>query len=171
MLETSRLILREFIVDDAEALYNLNGDPDVIRFTGDVPFKEVLDAVEFIATYDEYRTNGCGRWAMIGKSAALENQFVGWCGLKFHPESGETDVGFRLSKAYWNRGLATEAAQACIEHGFMTLRLKSIIGRAMAANTASISVLEKIGMRFERPFEFHGGPGVIYRICNPRSVR
>jgi len=161
VLETKRLILRQFFPEDATDLYELNLDEDVIRYTGDEPFKDVAQAAVFLKNYSDYDENGYGRWAMIEKGTG---RFIGWCGLKLHPDSGETDIGFRLFKAYWNHGFATEAAKACIDYGFDTLLLNSIIGRAMATNRASIHVLEKIGLQFEKPFDFHGGPGVIYRI-------
>lgn len=161
ILETERLVLREFIPSDAENLYLLNLDPEVIRYTGDEPFANVADAARFLSGYEDYRKNGCGRWAMLEKASGA---FIGWCGLKFDPDSGENDIGFRLFARYWNKGYASEAAKACLEYGFEKLDMASIIGRAMADNKASIRVLEKIGLQFEKPFDFHGGPGVIYRI-------
>lgn len=161
IIETPRLLLREFTPGDAAALFALNKDPEVIRYTGDVPFADEADAAMFIRNYSDYKKNGYGRWAMIEKETGA---FLGWCGLKFHPDTGETDIGFRLHQRYWNAGFATEAAQACLDYGFSHLGLPSIIGRAMSDNKASIRVLEKIGLHYERPFDFHGGPGVIYRI-------
>ena len=164
ILTTDRLELREFRPADAKSLYDLNLDPEVVRFTGDVPFSDIREAATFIGYYDDYRKNGYGRWAMVEKETG---KFIGWCGLKFHEDSRETDIGFRLFAEQWNKGFATEAARACLDYGFNALKLPSVIGRAMAANTASIRVLEKIGLHFEKPFDFHGGPGVIYRIDNP----
>jgi len=166
ILQTDRLLLRELNPDDAGDLYQLNLDPDVIKYTGDDAFKTVEAAAAFLKAYDDYLKNGYGRWAMIEKETGA---FIGWCGLKFHADANETDIGFRLFKQYWNKGFATEAASACLDYGFKTLYIKSIIGRAMADNTASIRVLEKIGLTFEKPFEFHGGPGVIYRIEKPQN--
>ena len=160
ILETGRLILREFLQDDAHALFQLNSDPEVVRYTGDAPFADQDDAGRFVQNYQDYEKNGYGRWAMIEKETG---DFIGWCGLKFHPDTRETDIGFRLHKHYWNHGFATEAAKACLDYGFDELGLQSIIGRAMSENVASIRILEKIGLHYEQPFDFHGGPGVIYR--------
>lgn len=164
ILQTNRLILREFELSDAESLYRLNADPEVIRYTGDIAFKNIAEAESFLQNYSEYQKYGYGRWAMVEKQTG---NFIGWCGLKFHPDSGENDLGFRISKEYWNKGFATEAAKASIEIGFGKFNMESVIGRAMAANTASIKVLEKCGMNYEKPFDFHGGPGVVYRIVKP----
>ena len=91
-------------------------------------------------------------------------EFVRFC-LKYDKNLDETDIGFRFFEEHWNKGLATESAKACIDYGFENLNLKTIIGRAMSENIASIKVLEKIGLKFEREFDFDkSNKGVIYRI-------
>lgn len=162
ILETQRLLLREFETHDAESLYLLNSDPDVIKYTGDPPFANVFEARSFIENYNQYKLYGFGRWAVIDKSTSL---FMGWCGLKYGPSTDETDIGFRFFKRCWNKGYATESAQACLEFGFGKLDRPSIIGRAMKENTASIRVLEKLGMAFESEFDFYRGhAGALYRM-------
>lgn len=161
IIETERLLLREFRIDDAEKLYLLNLDPDVIRYTGNAPFVSVEEAKMFIITYDHYRLFGLGRWALIRKE---DNEFVGWCGLKYTPDLDEYDIGFRLFKSFWNKGYATEASIACIKYGFTKSGIKSIIGRAMRENIASIKVLEKSGLTYFKDFDFEGKDGVIYKI-------
>lgn len=69
---------------------------------------------------------------------------------KIQKNSKEVDLGFRFFKEYWNKGFATESSLACIEYGFNSVGLKSIIGRAQKANLASIKVLQKVGLKFER---------------------
>lgn len=164
ILQTDRLLLREFLISDAESLYMLNDDYDVIKYTGDVPFLNVNEAKLFLKNYNPYKTFGFGRWAVIDKS---NNEFLGWCGLKFSPELQETDIGFRFFKKNWNKGYATEAANACIHFGFDNLNLKKIVGRAMESNTASIKVLEKIGMQYVDVIDFKKHRGVLYQIQKP----
>ncbi len=159
ILETDRLYLREITPDDAHHAYLLNSDPEVIKYTGDPPFDSVEAAREFLENYSDYRNYGYGRWAVIRKA---DNEFLGWCGLKFHEH--EIDLGFRFFKKYWNNGYATEAAVACIKYGLETLNMKTIVGRAMAENLASINVLKKTGMQYEGNFDFDLHPGVLYRI-------
>ncbi len=89
--------------------------------------------------------NNLGRWAIHTKD---NMDFIGWCGLKYRPELDEIDLGYRLMKKAWGKGFATEAAQHTLNHGFKTLGLKLITGRAHIENIASIKVLEKIGMNF-----------------------
>lgn len=163
ILETDRLVLRELNRDDAKIFYELNQNQNVIKFTGDKPFRDVSEAKAFLENYKEYQTNGCGRWAVIAKSS---NEFLGWCGLKYDKELDETDIGFRFFEKHWNKGFATESAKACLNYGFEKLHLKFIVGRAMKENTASIKVLEKIGMSYEKEFSFDLHEGLIYRIEN-----
>ena len=161
--ETERLYLRQLTVDDAEDIYRLNLDPDVIRFTGDRAFRSTEEAKHFLERYDHYQKYGFGRWAVIEKN---DDELIGWCGLKYSPVLAEHDIGFRFFKSCWNQGYATEAALASINHGFEKLNLQSIVGRAMKENTASVSVLEKIGLSFVGKFNFCGLDGVLYCIEN-----
>lgn len=161
VLETERLYLRKFRLEDAEQMYHLNNDKVVLKFTGDVPFSSVAAAKRFLKNYDHYKKYGFGRWAVMHKS---NQEFLGWCGLKYSPDTDEYDIGFRFFKKYWNNGFATEAAKACVEYGFQKLHLNVIIGRARKKNKNSIRVLEKIGLTYVRPFDFGGEEGVIYEI-------
>jgi RimJ/RimL family protein N-acetyltransferase len=156
LIETPRLKLRELSEDDSLQFFQLNNDPEVIKYTGDPPFPSVDSAREFLAGYDQYTRYGYGRWAVISKETG---DFLGWCGLKYVPALRETDLGFRFFRCYWGQGYATEAAIACIKYGFEKLGMTRIAGRAMMTNKASILVLEKAGLRFveEREFEEHPG--------------
>lgn len=144
IIETPRLFLREFQPSDADAMFQLNEDWEVIQYTGDPPFNSVADARNFIESYSDYKKNGFGRWAVIVKES---DEFVGWCGLKKH-DDGMIDIGFRFFKKDWGKGYATESAMACLEYGFNRLGLNDIVGRAARNNVASIRVLEKLGMNY-----------------------
>lgn len=161
ILQTPRPILREFIIDDATSFYELNLNPNVIKYTGNQPFRSIAEAEDFLKNYQDYKLNGFGRWAVLNKKS---NEFLGWCGLKFG--GNETDIGFRFFENHWNKGFATESAKACLDYGFETLGLNEIVGRAMKENVASVKVLEKIGLKFEKEMEFELHPGVLYRIQN-----
>ena len=165
--ETNRLLLRELNPEDSEHFYNLNLNPNVIKYTGNSAFKNIQEARLFLENYDDYNRNGYGRWAAINKE---NNEFIGWCGLKYDEELDETDIGFRFFEHHWNKGYATESAIACLDYGFKILNLETIIGRAMVENTASIKVLEKIGLQFVKEFDFdEHNKGVIYKIDKPKS--
>lgn len=159
ILETTRLYLREMTPEDAEVAYILNSDPEVLRYTGDDPFESIEEAKTFLENYASYRTYGFGRWGMILKET---NEYLGWCGLKYTPELDEFDIGYRLMKKFWGKGYATEAAEACLELGFNQFNMKTIVGRAMPANTASVRVLEKIGLTYLENRFTDGTEEVIY---------
>lgn len=161
VIETPRLGMRRLTPHDAQHFFNLNSDPEVIRYTGDAPFEDVAEARWFLENYDHYKKFGYGRWAVLLKETG---EFIGWCGLKFMPELGETDLGSRFFRCHWNKGFATEAAKACVEYGFEKLGLKRIVGRAMEANAASIRVLQKAGLHFLKKIDFDEHPGLYFFI-------
>ncbi len=159
LFETDRLLLRELSPEDAEEFYFLNLDPDVVRYTGDPPFPNIVDASRFLENYDQYQKFGFGRWAVTLKE---NGEFIGWCGLKYSPELNGVDLGFRFFKKHWGKGYATEAAKGCIHFGFNHLGLTKIFGRAMKDNKASLRVLEKSGLIFVEEIEFEQHPGMFY---------
>jgi len=160
ILETERTKIRPLTPKDAEHFYMLNQDPEVLKYTGDNPFETVEAAKEFLVQYDQYEKYGVGRWAVINKE---NEEFLGWCGLKFTEKLNEYDIGFRFFRKHWNNGYATESAKACVELGLNKFKFPEIIGRAMKDNLASIRVLEKIGLVYDRDFDFEGYEGVIYK--------
>ena len=90
ILETNRLILREFDIQDAKNMYELNLDTEVIQYTGDKAFNSIEDAESFLENYNDYQINGFGRWTVLLKS---NKEFIGWCGLKLNEERF-VDIGF-----------------------------------------------------------------------------
>jgi [ribosomal protein S5]-alanine N-acetyltransferase len=167
-LETERTWLRVLLPDDASFMYALNLDPEVMRYTGDMPYISVEAARGFLQGYDQYMKYGVGRYAVIEKSS---NSMIGWCGLKYHPECNEYDLGYRFLRNYWNKGFATETSLRFLKHGFMELATPAIVGRAMKENIASIHVLEKIGMRYVKEYNFNGAPGVEYMITKDNYLQ
>lgn len=139
-------------------MFALNNDPEVLKFTGDLPFSSVQEASDFIHEYDHYQRHGFGRWTIIDKT---NYSYIGWCGLKLNEEN-DIDLGFRILKQHWNKGYATEAAKASIQWGFSNLQIESIIGRAIKDNRASIAVLKKVGMTFWKNGSCHGLPNAQY---------
>jgi RimJ/RimL family protein N-acetyltransferase len=141
IIETKRLLLRTFTTEDAHLIYELNLDPEVIRYTGD-PVKDIAQAREVLeqTILPQYALYDHGRWAVHVKPGL---EFIGWCGLKTRPERNEIDLGYRFMKKAWGRGYATEAAYACIRYGFEKQGLQRIVGRAMPRNIASLKVLQR----------------------------
>lgn len=131
---------------DADALFLLNSHPEVMRYTGEPPMPSVEVAREAIENYPDWDEPGYGRWGCVLRSEGAAAAPIGFCGLKYLHEAGEVDIGYRLLPEYWGQGLATEAARATLEYGFSTLRLAEIVALVLPANTASIRVLDKLGM-------------------------
>jgi [ribosomal protein S5]-alanine N-acetyltransferase len=150
---TQRLILREFSERDANGMFRLNADPEVIRYTGDPPFADVDEARALIIAYDSYARDGYGRWSVMLRSSG---EYMGWCGLAWRADRDEVDIGFRFFRAQWGQGYATEAARASLALGFGRFGLDRIVGRALVDNVASCRVLAKLGMRREQELEIDG---------------
>lgn len=147
--DTPRLLIRELSINDAEFVLALTNEPSTIENIGDKGLRSVADAGRFIreGPWISQQKPGHGQFAMeLKKSGAL----VGVCGLLYRPDLGLTDVGFALFPTYWRQGLAFEAAQAVMSYGYSVLGVENIVGLTSETNTASIRLLEKLGMGFEK---------------------
>lgn len=166
MLETPRLVLRPASIEDAENLYQLNSDPEVMRYTGDIKFHSPFEARNLIQEriIPQFTQHKMGRFMTFLK----DGTFIGWCGLKYFPESGEVDLGYRLIQNFWSKGYATEAGKCCLNYGFKELKLNRIIAKAMPENVASIKVMQKLGMTFRGYLRDPTDPQsfVVYDIFN-----
>ena len=149
ILETDRLLLSEYVEEDAEAFFKLNSDPEVLRVVPDKALLNVEQARQLLIDHPiaDYRKHGFGRGACILKSTGEQ---IGFAGLKYLEELGEVDVAYRLMPTHWGLGLATEAALASVRFGFADLGLKRIIALVMPENIAPVRVLEKTGLRSPR---------------------
>lgn len=162
ILETQRLILRKMELSDAPFFFELNSDPDVVKYTGDGGFKNLKESEEIIKyVHSQYEKNGYGRLVVIEKESG---ELLGWCGLKYHNDEGIVDLGYRFMKKHWGKGYASESSKACLDYGFNVLQLDRIIGRAMKENTASINVLKKMGMTFYKEEFCEGHDGMTYEL-------
>ena len=143
-LETNRLRLRLFTMDDLPVMYELNTDPDVIKYA-DTPVKDMAEARQRLeqgplADYEKY---GYGRFAVELKETG---KVIGFCGIKYLPEIDLPEVGYRYLKKYWGRGIGTEAARVCVEFARDDLKVKKLIALILPGNIASVRVAEKLGM-------------------------
>ena len=134
-LETERLLLRRFTMDDADLLFELDNDPVVMRYVnGGVPVSrdEIVDETlpAFLSYYERFP------------------------GFRPGPVAGslEPELGYRLHQAAWNQGYATEGSRALINMGFAELGCERVTAEAMAVNVASRRVMEKAGLRYVRTF-------------------
>ncbi len=147
IFETPRLILRRITLEDAPSILQLNSNPEVLKYLHEPPLEDEDHARRIITDIilPQYSLYNLGRWAMQLKT---DGRFIGWCGLKWRPEIRETDLGYRLIRDHWGKGYASEAAQHTLDHGHNILKVKEITGRAHIENTASLAILQKIGMQY-----------------------
>lgn len=153
-IETPRLALRRFVFDDAPFVVELLNQPSFIKNIGDRGVRNVDDAQRYLrdgpmAMYDKH---GFGLWLASRRSDGVP---VGMCGLLKRDILPDVDIGYAYLPAYWGQGFALEAARATLEHGARKFGLKRVIGVVSDHNDASIRVLEKLGMRFERMYPMH----------------
>jgi ribosomal-protein-alanine N-acetyltransferase len=166
-LETSRLILRELLPSDDQGMFELDSDKEVHMYLGNKPVNTIEECREIIKTIrQQYIDNGIGRWAIIEKST---NNFLGWTGFKLVKErtnnhSNYFDLGYRLIRQYWGKGIATEAAKACLDYGFTELKQHVIYGMTDVNNKASKNVLGKSGLKYKETFSLNGVPHVWFEI-------
>lgn len=142
ILQTERLYLRQFTEADAPLIRKLNAAPGVLQYIPEPVPQSDEEARKVIVDIilPQYQNN-LGRWAVHLKS---NDEFIGWCGLKWLKENDTIDLGYRFMPSAWGNGYATESAKAVLKYGFSHLQLKKIIAHAHIDNIGSQKVLEKI---------------------------
>jgi RimJ/RimL family protein N-acetyltransferase len=162
-LESERLFFRRFTMDDADLLFELDNDAEVMRYVNGgtpVPREEIVH--DFLPAFLSYyeRFDGYGFWAAIEKASG---RFLGW--FHFRPGEGagplEPELGYRLHRFAWNQGYATEGARALVRKGFTELGIERVTAHAMAVNVASRRVMEKAGLRFVRTLHHDRPIGIL----------
>ena len=164
VIETERLLLRGWRDEDVGPYARLCADPVVMRhFPSTLTRDESAAQAARISRHLEER--GFGLWAVEHKA---EGAFVGFIGLQRQEDwpvgEHKVEVGWRLDRAYWNRGLATEGARASLDHGFDVLGLERIISLAVPENAVSRRVMEKCGLTLRGETRWRGLDHVWYAI-------
>ena len=149
VLETKRLILRQFNVDDAPFILTLLNEPSFLRYIGDKKVRTHDDARQYILNGPQasYTQHGFGLYQVELKHYRTP---AGMCGLLKRDELPEPDIGFAFLPDYWNKGLAFEAASAVLNDARERLKLDRLLAIVNPDNDASIKLLEKLGFSFER---------------------
>jgi RimJ/RimL family protein N-acetyltransferase len=153
LLETERLVLRRFTAGDVQHLFDLDNDPEVMRFiNGGVPTPRAVIENQILPVFLDHdeRAPAYGFWAADEQSSG---EFLGW--FVFRPrghDAFDVDIGYRLRSAAWGAGYATEGARALIDEGFTKYGVKRVTATTYSANQASRRVMEKLGMTFLRSF-------------------
>lgn len=149
ILETDRLILRQFTPQDAEFILELLNDPSFIQNIGDRNIRTGDDACAYIMNGPaaSYAKNGFGLYAVVLKETG---ETIGMCGLIKREALDDVDIGYALLPRFWSRGYAVEAARATKMYAKDAIGLKRLVAITDPANQGSIRVLEKLGLRFEK---------------------
>lgn len=166
--ETPRLLFRELQPTDDVAMFALDSDPDVVKYVGVKPVEDIEQTREIIKNIrQQYTDYGIGRWAVVLKETG---EVIGWAGLKFirhlNGFDDNYDLGYRFAKAHWGKGYGYESAKAWIDFGFREMKLKRITAYVDVENTASVSILEKCGMRRVNTFMDEGDLCAWYELIN-----
>ena len=150
ILETERLLFREHEAEDMEAYCEMEADPEVRRYVGGKARPRDLAEARFREVYlQPAPPDRLALWATVYKP---EERYIGYCGVYPHfdadnrPIPGEGTIAYYLARPYWGRGLATEAGRAFLRFGFTELGLNRIVTLVGVGNTASLRVLEKLGL-------------------------
>jgi ribosomal-protein-alanine N-acetyltransferase len=166
---TERLVLRHFHILDADAMYEVFGDPEVMRFGDGVQTREWVDAWLHTCLEHYHQTWGFGPYAVVEKES---HDVIGYCGLFYFPDINgqpEVEIGYCLARSAWGHGYATEAASAVRDFAFITLGIKRLIAMIDPSNIASLRVAEKIGMHYENDVLLEGytHPDHVYSVTAP----
>lgn len=163
-LATPRLLVRPFRPEDATGMHDVYGDVKVMRYVGR---GRPVSMDETRAMLDEYirhqREHGYAFWAVCDRQGG---QLIGDAGFEARDDGAE--FGYTLGRAWWGRGLATEAGRLCLDavNGFDLPRITAVVD---PANPASAGVLRKLGFEFSREREAYGRPHHEYRLTPRRA--
>jgi ribosomal-protein-alanine N-acetyltransferase len=150
MLKTERLILRKLVPDDAEALYRIYHEPDVLKYFACAPPESIeVERAGIERHLGHYERHGFGLWATILRDSG---ELIGRCGLLAQKVDGadEVEVAYLLSPRFWGRGLASEAARTIRDFAFQSLGCSRLVSIIHPQNLASKRVARTIGMQFSR---------------------
>ncbi len=153
-LHTLRLTLRSLSEADIEPLFVIFSGEEVLRYfpNPNPPTRQRIERF-ILHQISHWKQFGYGHWAVEQTTMGI---LIGWAGLQFLPETGETEVAYLLGRPYWGQGYGTEAARCALEYGFETLGLKQIIALVHPDNQASNHVIEKLGMPFTGRSNYFG---------------
>jgi ribosomal-protein-alanine N-acetyltransferase len=170
ILETDRLILREMLLSDAEALFEMDSNPNVHKYLWNKPLTSIDEVYQYIEMVrNQYLENNIGRFVVVLKET---NELIGWAGLKYNIEMVNNkvhfyDIGYRLNEKFWGKGYASEASFAWQDYGFNVMKIKVMEAAAHADNMASNRILQKIGLKMTEQYLEEGVFWNWYELKNP----
>ncbi|NUN50349.1 MAG: GNAT family N-acetyltransferase [Candidatus Brocadiae bacterium] len=150
---TPRLTFREFRLEDLDVLAAMYTDPETTQWLGDgTPRDRAATQREIERNLTLYASRGLGAWVVEGAGGV----FLGHCGLQPLDDGSDIGLSYAVVPAHRGRGYALEAAAAVLDHGFGPLGLRRIAAVVQPSNGASVGVLKRLGLRFEREGMHYG---------------
>jgi RimJ/RimL family protein N-acetyltransferase len=148
-IETDRLLIRHFTLDDAEFVVRVLNEPSFIENVGDRGVRTTEDGVKYLADgpIASYEANGYGMNVVVLKETG---ERIGMCGLVRRPQFADPDVGYSFLPEFWRRGYAEESVIAVIAHARISLGIERVIAIVSPHNIPSTRLLEKRGFVFEK---------------------
>ena len=149
VIETQRLILRKFTVDDAAFMLKLLNTPSWLRFIGDRNVRTIEEAEQYllngnIRSYQEY---GFGFYVVVLKET---QESIGICGIVKREGLEDVDIGFAFFQQFMGKGYGYESASSVLNYTLNDLKIKRIVAIVDPQNVVSIALIKKIGMQFKK---------------------
>lgn len=162
IIRTARLSLQPLTLDDLDSIHALWTNPGVRLFLfDDQIISREQAAAELNESIDRFEAHGCGLW---GARLREQPELIGFCGFRFFHDPPQLQLLYGFHPDHWSKGFATEAARAMIRFGFERAGLDSVIASADAPNLASLGVMERAGMSFDRRETVNEMDIVYYRL-------
>lgn len=167
-IETERLKLRPLSMDDLEVMHKIWVDPGVRKYLWDdevIPLEQASSVIEeSVALFEK---NGSGLWVISPKDESIA---IGFCGYFFFHDPPELELIYGVATEVWGKGFATEAAKAMIRYGFDELSFDRIQASTDAPNRASVRVMEKAGMVFDKRVITNGLDTIYYSMTREQNT-
>ena len=169
MIESERLKFRKFTTDDLPQLIEQRSDPEVNKYLGGTKLQNPEALEKRLNFYIScYESHGFGMCAMIWKPTG---EVIGSAGLQPLDGTDEIEVGYSMIKEFWGLGIGTEAARAWFDYGFRNAGLDRIVAVAQMGNRASMHIMEKLGMKFEKIEVHYGSECMFYAISKDEFLQ
>lgn len=163
IVETDRLTLRELTTDDAPFFLQLVNTEGWLQNIGDRKVYSLSDAEIYLKdrVLKSYKVNKFGMWGMELKGSS---ELIGMCGLVKRSELKEIDIGFAVLPHYYRKGYTYEAALAVLNYAKITLEIVNVVAICNTDNKASLTLLQKLGLRIDKKIKMNGDTDVFYLV-------
>jgi len=150
IFQTARLLARPLRPDDIAAFHEMQGNPNVMRYTTKHAHSLAENSAELLRLIDKYAEPGNTFWVWAVERKN-DGAFVGTCALIVN-EDAEHEIGFRFLEKYWGQGYGTEVVNGLVDYAMSLPEVQGLVAYVFSANTGSVKVLERSPLVFEREF-------------------